>query len=88
MEVIISNRKKEIRLARWYSWGDSKAGWGNHDSVPCEIAGHNNEQQVYPRGLEKGYSGPYLQRGRSICNWELQTGQFNISGLQTNGACI
>jgi hypothetical protein len=57
--------------------------WGSHDSVPREIAEHNNEQHVYPRVLEKGYSGPYLQRGKSISNWELQTGQSNISGLQT-----
>jgi hypothetical protein len=39
---------------------------GSHDTIPCEIAGHNSEQQSYLRELEKGYSGPYLQRGGQL----------------------
>jgi hypothetical protein len=85
--VIIINLEKEICQTRQYSWGNFIVGWGSHDSVPCEIAGHDDEQQIYPRELEKGYNCPYLQWGRSISNWKPQTGQFNISGLQINGAC-
>ena len=34
----------------------------------------------------KNYSGSHLQRWRSISSWKLQTGHFNLNGLQANGA--